>query len=247
MSDLTVLTVAENEQDAGLIKFMIDSVYKFTNPKPYIIICDNGRNGNVLDKYRSDPNISIISGLTKAIGGSNRHGESLNQIFHFVKTKKAVILDSDCIVLSENWCKLDFNKHKAWASKKGETSSGHPFYHVCYLVFSAALLKHGNMDFRPGDKGNKVNYLSHEDVGWRLREKLPVGQTKLLQFVDLKNGSGKCFCNKFQSDEFWMNGEPMVAHFGRGSNIDGKAIRKGFPHPREQLREWKKIAEEVLR
>ena len=63
MSDLTVISVAAN--DTGIIDRMIRSVYKFTDPKPKIIICDNGNNGTTLDKYRDDDNIRIFYSFLK--------------------------------------------------------------------------------------------------------------------------------------------------------------------------------------
>lgn len=246
MSDLTVITVVEN--DCGLIDLTIKSIKKFTDPCPRIIICDNGRNGEVLKQFASDPLITVFSHKPTMAGGSNRHGEGLNAAFQFVETPRVAIIESDCIVLQKDWDKLNFPKHKLLAAKKGELA-GQPFYHVCFLVASSRLLRHnGVIDFRPGKDNNRSNrsYKAHEDVGWQLRSKVRADEVELLEFVDCKSGKGLYFGPEFQSDEFWRNGKAIVAHFGRGSNIGGKAIRKGFKHPKEQLKDWKKKAEEIL-
>lgn len=246
-NDLTVLTVVEN--DSGILDLMIQSVYKFTDPVPKIIICDQGRNGTLLDKYRNDPNITIVKNTPKLVGGSNRHGSGLNKIFPLVATKRTAIIESDCVLLKYGWDKLNFPKYKMLAAKKGE-QAGHPYYHVCFLVFSTALLKHGQMiDFRPGTKKTRGNrpYKAWEDCGWAIRGKVRPDEVKSVQFIDCKTGKGKYFDSSFQSDEFWVNSEPVLAHYGRGSNIGGKSIKKGFAHPKDQLIEWKKIAEEILK
>jgi len=246
MTDLTVVTVVEN--DAGLIDLMIESVKKFTDPCPHFVICDNGNNKDVLDKYANDPNIMIFSHEPALHGGSNRHGEGLNAAFDFVTTPKFAIIESDCIILKKGWGDLDFSKHKLLAAKKGDLA-GQPFYHVCFLVGSSRLLRHGTtIDFRPGKDKNRSNrpYKAHEDVGWQLRNYVRPDQVKPMEFVDCKTGDGAYFDSRFQSDEFWVDGEPVLAHFGRGSNLGGKAIRKGFKHPAEQLEEWKKVARGVL-
>ena len=247
-NDLTVLTVVEN--DNGTLDLMIKSVRKFTNPHPKFIICDNSNGTDkVLDKYKNDSDISIVKNVPKMSGGSNRHGEGLNKIFPLVSTARTAIVESDCIVLCDNWDDIDFPKYKMVAAKKGELA-GQPYYHVCFMIFSTGLLKHDNLlDFRAGQDNNRGNrtYKPHEDVGWRLRDKIRFDQVQLLDFVDCKEGSGRFFDNRFQSDEFWLNGNPIVAHFGRGSNVGGKAVRKGFAHPSEQLVEWKEIAQEIIK
>jgi len=245
MTDLTVLTVVEN--DKGLLDLMISSIYKFTNPTPKIIICDNGNNGRVLSKYANDKNIQIIRFKPTLASGSVRHGESLNKIFPLVTTKKTAIVESDCILLRSGWDNLDTTVHQMSAAKKAIVN-GLNLYHICFLVFETEPLALGGFDFRPGTNGNRKNrsFSVEEDVGWRLANKIDHRLIKEIEFIDCKTGKGKFFDKTFQSDEFWVDGIPTVAHFGRGSNLAGKAIRNGFAHPTKQLEDWKKIAETIL-
>lgn len=246
MTDLTVVTVVEN--DAGLIDLMIKSIKRFTTPCPRFVICDNGNNKDVLTKYADDPNITVFAHKPTLQGGSNRHGEGLSAAFGFVSTPRFAIIESDCIVLKSGWDYLDYSKYKLLAAKKGELA-GQPFYHICFMVGSTRLLRHGTpIDFRPGKDKNRANrpYKAHEDVGWQLRKYVRPDQVKPMEFIDCKTGKGKYFGPEFQSDEFWVDDEPVLAHFGRGSNIGGKAIRKGFRHPKKQLEEWKKTAERII-
>lgn len=236
MSDLTVISVVEN--DRGLLDLMIRSVRKFTTPAPKFIICDNGNSDEALAPYRDDADVLIVSHKPTMPGGSNRHGSGLNAITKLVKTKYTAIIESDCVVLRDDWYKTSASM---LASKKG-MHNGKPFYHACFMVFYTEDLY--LVDFRPGTDKDRANrtYKPHEDVAWRVQH----NDVELLEFVDCKSGRGKYFDAKFQSDEFWRNGEPIVAHFGRGSNISGKAIRKGFKHPQEQLKDWKRVVEELL-
>jgi hypothetical protein len=117
------------------------------------------------------------------------------------------------------------------------------------MIFGTQILKHdGMIDFRAGKDNTRENrtYKPWEDVGWQIGEKIRLDQVKLLEFVDCKSGLGKFFNKDFQSDEFWLDGEPVVAHFGRGSNVAGKAIRKGFEHPEKQLERWKETALKII-
>jgi hypothetical protein len=235
-SDLTVLSVVEN--DCGILDLMIRSIYKFTNPAPKIILCNNGKTD--LGKYMEDTNIVVVDNNPDLKGGSNRHGDALNKISRMVTTERTAIIESDCIVLCDGW---DITNSKVLAAKKAE-KNGKILYHVCFMIFDTELLK--NVDFRPGtDKTRSSNksYGLWEDVGWRIRNKVSPKDVEFLTFVDCKSGKGKHFGSQFQSDEFWLGDRAIVAHFGRGSNISGKAIRKNFKHPTEQLKEWKKIAE----
>jgi hypothetical protein len=249
-SDLTVITVVEN--DNGLLELMIKSVLKFTRPAPRFIICDNanGKNENrIKEAFGNYNNFQIVNNNPILQGGSNRHSDALNKIFPLVETIKTAIIESDCIVLCENWDKIDFSKYKMLAAKKGELA-GQPYYHICFLIFSTNLLKHnGIMDFRAGKDENRSNrnYKSHEDVGWRLRDKVYKDQVQLLEFIDCKSNKGKIFDGNFQSDEFWLNGKPLLAHFGRGSNLEGKTVRNGFLSHKDQLAKWKNIALEIIK
>lgn len=241
MSDLTIVTVTEN--DLGILDLMVKSVIKFTKPMPNFVICNNG-NSPSIEKYRNKKNFTIIDFKPSMSGGSNRHGEALNKALSIVQTNKTAILESDCVVLRSGWDTIPDNKN-VLASIKGNTKLG-PFYHVCYLVFKTKVLQ--NMDFRPGNDNNRGNrnYKPNEDVGAKTASYLDHSVVALADFVDCKTGHGEFFDERFQSDEFWRNGKAYVAHFGRGSNIAGKAVRKGFDHPKTQLELWKEKALEIL-
>lgn len=243
MSNLTILTVVEN--DKGLLDLMLKSVAKFTKPQPNIIICDQGNNGDLVSKYKYYPHLTVVKNTPKLSGGSNRHGEGLNKIFNMVQTTSVAIVESDCIITRGLW---DIIPHpgRAVMSKKAE-HKGRSLYHICFAIFFTNDLR--GVDFRPGNNKNRSNrpYKVHEDVGWQIGTKIKEEDVNLVEFVDCKSGKGKIFSSDFQSDEFWVNGQPVAAHFGRGSNIGGKAVRKGFKHPSEQLKEWRKVAEEFLR
>jgi len=240
-SDLTVLTVVEN--DCGILDLMIRSIYKFTDPVPKIILC-NQDGKSELDKYSKDPNITIVNHKPSMRGGSNRHGDALNKISTMVTTKRTAIIESDCIILCDGW---DLTNRRVLAAKKAERG-GQILYHVCFIIFDTELLK--GTDFRSGTNKTRLSnksYKQWEDVGWRMSGKIKPGDVEFLTFIDCKSGKGKYFGSHFQSDEFWFGDKAVVGHFGRGSNIPGKAIRKNFKHPREQLEEWKKIAEGILK
>jgi len=245
-NDLTIISVVEN--DRGLINLMIDSVRKFTKPSPHFILCDNGHNGIILEKHRHDPLIKIVPHIPTLSGGSNRHGQSLNKIFPMVETGKTAIIESDCIVLSEKWHDLDLSKYKM-ASAIKNYNQGIMCYHMCFMLFGTNIMKHGDLiDFRPGKDSNRGNrnYKPWEDVGWGIQKKIGEIQIKKLDFVDTKTGLGQYFGREFQSDELWFNNIPIVAHFGRGSNLAGKAIHKGFESPERQLEMWKNKAKDII-
>jgi len=249
INDITICSVVHNDNNSGLFDLMVRSVYKYTSEEPRFIICDAGNNS--LDKYASLSNFTIVPSNSNATG-SLQHGESLNQIFNLVSTKRFAIVESDCIILEKGWDDIGYPKHKFLACLKQDgCKPGRPMYHACFMVGGTQLLRHGGIiDFRPGKDGNRSSrsYNPWEDVGWQLYDKIKIGgQVNEMTFVDCKSGKGQYFDGKFQSDEFWRNGKAIMAHFGRGSNIGGKAIRKGFRHPKEQLAEWKKRAEEILR
>ena len=241
-NDLTVITAVENDC-GGILDLMVQSIHKFTNPIPKIILCNQGKKN--IDSYLKYTNLTIVNHSPSISGGSNRHGCALNKVLPMVTTKRTAIVESDCIVLCDGW---DSSGGKRVLAAKKAEKKDKILYHVCFMVFETEMLK--NVDFRPGTDKTRVSgrpYNLWEDVGWRVDEKIKPKDVGLLTFIDCKAGNGQYFGSNFQSDEFWFNGKAVVAHFGRGSNISGKAIRKNFKHPKEQLEEWKKIAEEALK
>lgn len=242
-SDITILTVVEN--DCGILDLLISSIYKFTDPVPNMIICNNGRSKLQLSKYTNDSNITIAHNVPKLAGGSNRHGAGLNKIFPMVKTPKTAIIESDCILLRKDWDYLA-PQHKMLAAKKGE-HKGNVLYHICFMVFETELLK--EIDFGPSVPVFRSNrsYLMSEDVGWMIGTVVNPKDVGLMDFKDCKKNEGYYFDKTFQSDELWVGGQPTIAHFGRGSFLGGKAIRKGFDSPQKQLERWKKIAEGIIK
>lgn len=238
-NNLTILTVVEN--DCGLLDLMIKSVCKFTYPEPNIIICDNGRNKGALNQYNKKNDILIVQNTPLLAGGSNRHGEGLNKIFPLVKTEKTAIIESDCILLYKNWNKL-VNYYSVVAAQKAQDT-----YHICFLIFNTILLK--GIDFCPGEPYSRANrtYKPHEDVGWKIKNYIKKDQIKHMNFVDCKVGGGRYFNKEFQSDEFWLDGIPLLAHFGRGSNLVGKTWKRGFQSINKQLENWKIIAKDIIK
>jgi hypothetical protein len=106
------------------------------------------------------------------------------------------------------------------------------------------------MDFMPGrpkERANNKSYYPVNDVGWRLKDYIGAKDIELIDFIDCKTNQGKYFDSGFQSDEFQRNGVCLAAHFGRGSNLGGKAKRKKFKKIGEQLELWKIIAKSLTR
>lgn len=236
-NDLTICSVAYNDLKTGVLDLMIKSVICFTDPTPTFVICDNG--GNDLTKYSDYDNFTIVPHKNHGYCGSLQHGDALNRVFGLVNTKYTAIVESDCVVLSKDWCKIK-RPHKVLAARKDKH-----LYHVCFLIFETEILR--GIDFRPGNNKNRSNrtYKPQEDVGWQINQFVRDEDVDFVDFVDCKTYKAKIFKN-LQSDEFHKNGVVISSHFGRGSNIAGKAIRNGFNHPSKQLDTWKNIVEEIL-
>jgi hypothetical protein len=242
------------ENDPGLTELMVRSVLKFTNPSPRFIFCDNtnGKNINKINKcFPDNLEPTIIKNEPNIIGGSNRHSSGLNAIFSLAKTKYVAVVENDVVVLNHDWYKIKNGCYSKASLKNGREQT----FHMCFFVAETKRLWKNRrpIDFSAGGrKGKKPmvsgqNYEWDNDVGWRLCKYIKSNYVDGVDFVDCKSGQGQYFDGDFQSDEFHYKGKCIAAHFGRGSNIDGKAVRSGFKHPNEQLKEWKKIADGIIR
>ena len=240
MTDLTVITVAKN--DLGTLDLMIRSVIKFTYPSPKFIICDNtnGKNHERISKAMGQhQEYKIIDNNPVLKGGSNEHGNGLNKIFPHINTKYSAIIESDAVVLHKGW-----NEIRHGFKAKGLLKKEH-LYHVCFFICETELGK--KIDWSAGkekERANNKSYSPNFDVGWDIKNRIRQDAVQLIEFRDCKSGSN--IFGTMQSDEFLDNDIIIGAHFGRASNISGKANRKGFKTNKEQLRLWKEIVEAKL-
>lgn len=240
MIDITVLTVVH--KDSGLVKYLIDSLKKYSDILPKIIVCDNGGNKQYLDEYMGE--ITIVKNKPKSKDGANIHGESINKIFKMVSSKYTLIIDSDCVVLSDDWCKFD-KKYKFISAKKG-AKGGIDKHHFCFTLFETEIFR--NIDFRPvhsrqkqkrpWDTGCMVSQKVHD-------EKIP---KEYLEVVGCTSGNCKIFGDRYpKAFELWRNKEPIVAHFGAGSDLLRRRINKYNEGYGKQLSDWKKTIEEYFK
>jgi len=135
-NDLTILTVAENSGE--LLDLMMTSVFKYTHPRPKVIICNNGKEDVHIKKWSKEDGVTIVPNKPGLSGGSNRHGDGLQKIFGLVDTPRVAILDSDTVILSNKWCKFDKDMCSLIGVERG-TESGSPgtsYYHMCFMILN---------------------------------------------------------------------------------------------------------------
>ena len=239
IEDLTILSVVEN--DKGLFDLMVKSVLANSRgSKPKFLICENGKSEGCLDKYRTDDNFNIIQNEPKLRGGSNRHGDGINALLGHIQTKYCVIVESDCVIVSDMW--NDLFLKRAALSKKGDS-----VYYAAFMAFETDTAK--GIDFRPGTDSTRTSnksYKPDEDVGWRISSVVNHENITLIDCVDCKAGSCNVLDNSYQSEEFMLRGKTIAVHFGRGSNLGGKATRKGFADHNTQMNNFKSTITKFL-
>lgn len=232
---LTVCSVVFNDNQTKLFDYMVRSVLKFTDQEINFIICDNG--GNDLSTYKNLPNFKIVSNHNTKFKGSIQHGDSLNKITALAKPPFAIV-ESDVVVLNKDWYKIPQDK-KIMAAKKIKNDDIN-VYHICLMILNTTE----KLDFRPGT-GLGTHFEAKVDVGWQIGKKINSKDVQFLKFIDCKEGGTKFI--KLQSDEFYYNDTLIAAHFGRGSNLNGKAIKNQYGTHKEQLKKWKEIVDELLK
>lgn len=248
MSDLTILTVAENTGE--LLDLMMTSVFKYTHPAPKVIICNNGKTDTYIAKWAKEDGVMVIDNNPGISGGSNRHGDGLQKIFKLADTRRVAILDSDTVLLSEKWHEFDSKKYNLIGVERGTESGsvGRSYYHMCFMIINTDYFK--GIDFRPGTIKTRSagrSYAFYEDVGWAIKGKVVENTIKQLKFLNLKTHDGKVFDNSFCSVEIHSDDTAVAAHFGRGSNIRGKIDRKGFDTSKKQAERWISVARDHMR
>jgi glycosyltransferase involved in cell wall biosynthesis len=243
-NDLSIITVAKNDKISGLLDIMISSVRRFTDFEPKFIICDNGGNDNLSEKYEEFENITVIDN-TKEVRGKKhtgwQHAMGLNKAAELVETDRMAIIEHDCLVLSKNWCKIPDGK-RMLACQKGVGLKGEPYYYICFVVLDTDIINDIDFSLSSG-KGDGILLKenakkTYSDVGWKLYKGVKSDEVALMSRNNCSTEDTKYFGKQFphKSNEFWINGEPLAAHFWRGSEL----ARKG--KHRRGLEEWKDIA-----
>lgn len=243
--DITTLTVVE--RDNGLIKYTINSIRKFTNPIPQIIIAHNGSSEKYLKEFKSDNNILIIENpiSLQVRNTSNRHGLGLNKIMPLVKTKYTAIIESDVMLLSNKWWQMDDSYDFKACQKRGLESSLKDinYWFMCFVLFRTDLFKNINWCMSP-NRPQHVNPLIYNDCGWEMAEEVDKNNAKIksLEYVKCGSGKTKIFDKSFNylSFELWEDKEPICAHLYRGSDLNRR------PEGKSDLVRWKKICDEYL-
>lgn len=247
-SDITCIVVIENYNE--LANHTIESIKKFTNPMPKVLICFNSGNTkainikryksdkiNFIEKCNKDKNIKIVmNNIPGNIKNTSiRHGMGINKMMELVDTKYTAIIESDVIITSDKWWHLDEKKYDIKAIPRGKKDI--PYWHVCFLIFRTDIFK--NIDWRAEKRSG------HGDTGWQMYSKVLENNSEIKQ-MSVKN------CHKSQDTKYFKDtlnkksfeiisdGDTIAAHFGRGSDL---ARVNKFMH---SIYQWARICKEIL-
>lgn len=217
--NLTVISVIQN--DSGLCNLMIDSIKRFTDPNPKMIIIDKGGNKSIIKANRNNSNIRFVQDFTGARhpNTSMRHAYGINKALSLVDTEYTAVVESDCVVLRKDWFEFDSNKYHMLAALKS-MEFGEEYYHMCFMVFKTKKLF--GMNWMPIKELKPVKYW--RDVGFRVYKHIG-GTGEAVQHLNVRgcaSGKTKIFKHGFEYKSFEMykdDGMPIVAHFCRGSDL----------------------------
>jgi len=232
-NDITVISVFSGN-DGGLTETMIKSILHFTNNHPQFIIADNGKNKELEKKFDFIKMIENKGKDARHANTSVRHASGLNIIFPMVKTKYTAIIESDTLVLRNDWFDFDTDTFDIMASLKCVQPYGQQL-HMCFMVFKTDKLL--GVDFMPEVIGKK-------DTGFRVYNMI-ADKNKIfyLKIKSCKSGDTKVFPKVFNYKQFEVYKDddgPIAAHFGRGSDINRIPVNT-LGHPENQRKEWIKI------
>ena len=164
-----------------------------------------------VDKFFPDASISLVHPNNKLPKGSTQHGEGLNRALKQVRTSHTLILDLDCILISNDWYD---DKLQSLAGIKTGTNN----LHMCFLLAPTTLLN--CYDFTP--IGGGLSFPPDRDVGARL----PIINADL-SIVNCKSGKCSLIPAGYQFQEINYKGEVIACHWGRGSNATSKKSKTG--------------------
>ena len=144
--------------------------------------------------------------------GSNQHAAGLNAAMKKVTTEHVLILDLDCVVLSNKW----------WSPKitvlGGRKPAGANTMHMAFLCGRTEIFK--SYDFMP----KSPRPTADTDVGSEL------GLLNAdLEFRNCKKGGCKHFDKTYQVQEIYYRNKLIACHYGRGSNLSGKVQKTDKP------------------
>ncbi len=219
-----------------MLNYMIKSAFATSDNIEKVIICDNSGNKS-LRVYRKDKRIVTVPGRNKSTNSSLNHGAGLNRAMLVVNTELVAIIEPDVLLLNKGWSVLPDGIDLRACVKT--TYSGVPCYYPSFMVGRTKKLK--NIDFRPGGKGLKYATGAYNDTGWRISlEKLSVEN---LEHKSCLRGECDFIPNGVwdkRTNEFWLNGSPIAAHFWRGSEPARRGVRY-----KQEIKLWRNIATKI--
>ena len=232
--DITVISVVGD--DGGLSETMVQSVLHFSKSPPSFIIADNGNNAKLKRIFNF---ITLVKNNKDANHNNTsvRHAAGLNLILPMVKTKYTAIVESDVVVLRNDWFDFDINKYDMMTALKKKEYGGQQLQ-LCFMIFKTE--KVFGVDFMPIKVTNKEGTIKR-DTGFRVYDK--IGDEKKIFYLRqewCKSGETKVFLKAFNYKQFELfkdNGFPIAAHFGRGSDIS-RVPGNSLGHPIDQRKAW---------
>lgn len=219
----------------ALLELSIASIYCKTDNLVELVVIDNGStNGNLelldqlADKYGR---MRVIRNQQKREGGSFGKGEGLNIVLPLLKAKYSSFFENDGFMIKEHWDTV----LTEYLEEKNLLIMGNEYprkvdqviseVFTTFSVFKTARLQSLDVDFLP--KGDGPNFTLGSDTGWELHEKIPEHLAEQFEFHSGRRGNAKIFTCLGMA-EYWVKGEPLFAHFGRGAGHSSRMKTGGY-------------------
>jgi hypothetical protein len=243
VNDITCIMVMEN--DRGLAVDGVSSVVKFS-AGARILVCNNGNSYDSASRIAQLPNVRIIDNQinSSVTNTSVRHGIGINRLYKEVKTNYVAIIESDVLVTSSNWYKLDVDKFDIKAIPRGGNKDI-PHWHVCFLLGKTKLFNGINWEakVRVSEDGKRL----YGDTGWEMYKVLKdQSRIKACEQVACSTGNTRYFDKSFsyKSFEIWEDNNPIAAHYFRGSDPSRRKVKYGNVH--QELSRWRQTVKKLL-
>ena len=220
---LTAVLVSRN--DSIFIKLFLIALKKLTKNKFKVIICDNGsdkKNQLLLSKIVSSfKNVHLIRMELEA--GNKGHGKALDYLINNTDTKYCVVMDSDCIVLKNNWDEIMINSlcdsvkiigATSPVKRKGNRIGAGDFPLPFLALFETNFYKSMNISCMPGDMS------LGQDTCWEWKTKIEDNnyEGKTFTTLNTRDFDKGPFKRLTGVEEYYSNNDLIAAHFGRGGS-----------------------------
>lgn len=254
MAKITVVTICYQSSD--FVKTQCESLYHQSSDDFEYIVLDNGskiKHIKNLLKLKSKYKFTLILENKKYENGSFAHGFGLDSAIKQIKTRYFLLLDSDVAILIKKWDIKLISLFKENVAAIGVKTTNRETLPQNRLLLIDKL-KYDEFKISNMPQFNKREPLNSEnDTSSDIKRLNKKYDFILLDYINTRYKKGKHFNDLIGVEEYYLDGQLLATHFGRGSSLGAAKYKIKAPRFVKKIygyldkRRWMSIVQKLIK